>query len=63
MLYYSQVAFFLILLFFQNDPFYFSEVSKMSSRRTKAEIEAINTNGLDMLEKRIIHKILHKAYH
>ena len=42
--------------------FYSRELDMMSARRIKAEIEAININGLDTLEKKIIHKILHKEY-
>lgn len=45
-----------------NNPHYTREVQLMRECRVKAEIESLNSGGLDSLEQRIIRKILRKMY-
>lgn len=44
------------------DPFYCREVKLMGESRVKAEIEALNCEGFDSLEKIIIKKIVRREY-
>ena len=44
------------------DPYYTREVNLMSEKRVKAEIEALNNGGFDLLEQKIIQKILRHKY-
>lgn len=45
-----------------DNPHYTHEVQLMRECRVKAEIESLNSGGLDTLEQRIIRKILRKMY-
>lgn len=44
------------------DTLYVREVRLMAEKKVKAEIEALNNNGLDSLENKIVRKVLRKGY-
>ena len=44
------------------DASYTREVKMMAEKKVKAEIEALNSNGFDALENRIVRKVLRKGY-
>ena len=44
------------------DALYAREIRMMAEKKVKAEIEALNSNGFDTLENRIIRKVLRKGY-
>ena len=44
------------------NPFYTREVKLMGEKRVKAEIEALNNDGFNLLEQKIIQKILRKKF-
>eukprot|EP00731_Ephydatia_muelleri_P030324 Em0021g847a len=44
------------------DPLYMREIRMMAEKNVKAEIEALNNNGFDSLENRIVRKVLRKGY-
>lgn len=45
-----------------DNPFYLREMKLMGEKRVKAEIEALNCEGFDSLEQKIIQKILRRRY-
>ena len=45
-----------------DNPFYLREMTVMREKQVKAEIEALNCNGFDSLEQKIIQKILRRNY-